>query len=649
MWQNIVYQLLTNRTMAAFKGQEYLIEVVTPVHIGASKENDYIQGQDYFVDNNAFHFVKKKQLQKCFTPEQITKYTQALLTNNTSETDRIIKEVALKNPKLIYHASDVVVSKTEIKKHISDGFGNLYIPGSSFKGALRSIIGVDYEIKPSTKNDFDFGNINDNLMRFIQVSDIAFYTIGGNITPVKVYSGDIEGNYASNGNYKGYGAWKDKSKNGHEVKFNSSNFVTLTETIATGSTSLVRINVADDLIKLIQKDLAKKIASEKARPDDKQKVEVKNAFVDKYNHFSFVELIRKASDIYLEGEIKYFEKFKNDAYSEVITQLKELKKLNNVEDSALLRLGAGSGFHAITGNWKYKNDHANTEKAPPRKERGELVHIEAISSKTRKVNFTNDKNGMVFSLPGFVKISLVSEEVIEIQKDKLNVLKNAKEEAEKAILEAATLALEAERKEAEENIRQEKEQKEKQEKEFQAKKQEAQNSLSNLEFDKALELFSDAMKIKDDGTFPDFKAKVNLSKSEEEVKNYSTTIQMASLEAYNAFLTKYVISEHRPEIERLRNTLSKQAAFPEKFYKMTEFEQFIIQFPKWTKDLEGKTVLNTPFEKETIETIIRIGVLEISKNNSKSKLWRERKHEKKIAEWLGVEKTKMILDKILNA
>jgi hypothetical protein len=64
-------------------------------------------------------------------------------------------------------------------------------------------------------------------------------------------------------------------------------------------------------------------------------------------------------------------------------------------------LGSGSGFHAITGNWKYR-DHTMTEQAEGRQRN----LINAIKYKTRKVSFYDDNSGnhQILTLPGFVKI-----------------------------------------------------------------------------------------------------------------------------------------------------------------------------------------------------------------------------------------------------
>ncbi len=74
----------------------------------------------------------------------------------------------------------------------------------------------------------------------------------------------------------------------------------------------------------------------------------------------------------------------------------------------LISLGAGSGFHAITGNWQYK-DHTKTGQGTKR-EKGQEKLIGAIKYKTRKVAFykvENDTSRTIYKqFPGFVKITL---------------------------------------------------------------------------------------------------------------------------------------------------------------------------------------------------------------------------------------------------
>lgn len=79
-----------------FTPHYYKLDVLSPVFIGGKKEDDYILGQDFFIDNHQFHFVYKRAFEKSLTPEDISKYTSAIIKNNTNEAASILYETVRK-------------------------------------------------------------------------------------------------------------------------------------------------------------------------------------------------------------------------------------------------------------------------------------------------------------------------------------------------------------------------------------------------------------------------------------------------------------------------------------------------------------------------------------------------------------------------
>ncbi len=363
----------------------YHAEAVTPIHIGASKENDYAAGQDYFYESGIYYFILKRRLYKTLTNQQVAQYANALANNNTRDAERVLSQAADKDPDLVYHSSECPFEpQPSIKKHIADGMGNLIIPGSSLKGAIRSIIGK-YLMQETRQNRFDerelFGTINNNLMRYLQVGDIGF-TQKGEVTPFKIFSGDVQGVYKRE--FEGIGMWKHQRNGGHNTAFNSSGFVTHAETLIEGASSMVRLNWADEIFKAVPDALKHTIAR----------------FYDYYKDNNWLEIAQSHTREYLEQEIAFFERFPNDDFDYAIDILKDLVEQNNAPNTALIRLGAGSGFHAITGNWKYRN-HVDTEQAI---DRGRQP-MNAIQYKTRKVGFYNVDNETYKQFPGYLKLT----------------------------------------------------------------------------------------------------------------------------------------------------------------------------------------------------------------------------------------------------
>jgi CRISPR/Cas system CSM-associated protein Csm5 (group 7 of RAMP superfamily) len=373
---------------APFTSFNYTVEVITPIHIGAAKENDYALGQDYYYDNGTYYFLNKRQLFKNFSNQQVVAYSNALAQNNVPQAERIIKEAANLNPKIIYHESYCPFPKQEtIKKHISDGMGNLLIPGSSLKGALSGIIGK-FLMQKNHQAAFNsralFGDINNNLMRYLQVGDITFIE-KGEITPIKTFSGDIVGEYKKN--YDGIGQWKHRKNGGHNEKFNDVGFVSHIEMLIEGAKSTLRLNWADQLFSFVPVPMKHSNAQ----------------FFKEYAENYWLNIAKAHTNEYLKQEIGFFEKFTNSDFSEGVSLLENLLQQNNEPNSTLIRIGYGGGFHSITGNWQYGDHVFSMPQAEERRQK-----INAIKYKTRKVAFYDVEDETILQFPGFLKISIES-------------------------------------------------------------------------------------------------------------------------------------------------------------------------------------------------------------------------------------------------
>ncbi len=369
-----------------FKSYHYTVEVVSPVFIGAAKENDYVEGQDYYYEADYYHFINTRKLMMLLNNHELDQYTKALISGNVSDACRIIKTVVSKHPHLLLFSSYVPYQKQSIvRKHIADGFGNLIIPGSSLKGAIAGVIGkylMSKNYQNQWKNNDIFGGIQNNIMRFLQVGDTMFYG-NGEVTCFKIFSADIE-RYDVN-NIHGEGMWKHGRIGDHGYQFKSDGFVTAAEMISEGAISKCRINWADGLFNFI--------GEEKKHPNTK--------FYQYFQGNELIKLIKNHTKEYLLQEKKYFNKFPNDDFNDVEQVLDNLLTANDEPNAALIRLGSGSGFHAITGNWKY-TDHTATGQAMNNRTR-DLIN--AMQYKTRKVAFYPDGNDDIFTLPGFIKLT----------------------------------------------------------------------------------------------------------------------------------------------------------------------------------------------------------------------------------------------------
>ncbi len=365
------------------------------MHIGSAKENEFYRGQDYIIDSGKIKFFNANKIQKKLTAEQIKIYSVALIQNNVIELEKILKPVCSKHPELVYSESDAFAISDSIKKHISDVQGNLYIPGSSIKGALRSIFGVYLKDKHGLKGldnlNNIFGGINNNFMRLVQTTDILFEQNTPKIIPTKIFSADIEGNYNSE-NISGTGQWKHNRIGGHSLNFKNEGFVTLAECIDSNAESFLRLNFGEELLEFIKK------IDNNSSPFNSQ-------YLNDIAQNKWLDIAKNQMNQYIDAEIAFFNTFKNDALSDYKEMWNELKKMNNNENSVLIRLGSGSGYHAITGNWKFTSNHINTGQATKTNKEG-VVKLNTINYKTRKVAFDNEN----FYFPGFVLLTLATKE-----------------------------------------------------------------------------------------------------------------------------------------------------------------------------------------------------------------------------------------------
>lgn len=406
-----------------FESFYYSLSIVTPVHIGGSKDNDYTRGTDFYYDDDSkeYVFFDQVKLLKSLSPQQLSAYTNALRNADIDRSEKISIEVCKRTQAILLNKSfcpffrsgvkfdndrkrEVPTYFDEIRKHYTTGLGRLTIPGSSIKGALRSIIG-NYIInetgnRPQDSRAFDemFGGVVNNLMHYLQVGDVVINSNPA-IVPFKTFSGDVSGTIINNPNgieYQGKGMWKFRSGQGertHEYSFAEEGFVFLHETLPVGGIGNLRLNWAKGLDELV--------------PSTKKPHNYR--FFHSLTGNNWMKVVRAHMDKYLTQEIEFFSTFPNEDFGNAVEMLDELVKINNEPNSVLLRIGMGSGYHAITGNWVYPN-HIHTGQAERRnRDTRQFEKINAIKYKTRKVSFVSineDENESTWlDFPGFVKIT----------------------------------------------------------------------------------------------------------------------------------------------------------------------------------------------------------------------------------------------------
>jgi CRISPR/Cas system CSM-associated protein Csm5 (group 7 of RAMP superfamily) len=354
------------------------ITVLSPLNIGAGAEKDWIKGVDFVVKGNIlYHLSLNKMIQQGVDMEKLSSYfankdDKSILGFIGNKLDEV-KDACFTFP--IDSSNDV---KTCIKNELNN---KPIIPGSSLKGAIRSIIyqyllGKDHDNRPSEKDYFGRSTKGDELMRFIKFSDAEFERT--ELINTKIFN-------LRNDKNNWLGGWKHEFRGKTSNKFEPIGFNTIYETIPAKAISIANIMLSKCTFDKI--DHANKAMKEKL-------FDIKFLF----------QIINNHTRAYIDKEIQFFETYATDKTGEIIDFLNQIKtEISSENSSCVLKMSAGSGFHSITGDWQY-SDYVNTGLNNGKKK-----------YKSRKIAVHGD----VFSMMGFVKLSTVSdEEFVLIRKEK---------------------------------------------------------------------------------------------------------------------------------------------------------------------------------------------------------------------------------------
>lgn len=408
------------------------IEPISPVYIGGSTDKILKNGFDYVQNGNMVYIIDhEKLLSKVKTnPQALNNYIEGLLQNNLQEflTNFLTNQKIKYNDISIRSFSFYKNLGSEIKAFIRNGLGQPYIPGSSIKGAIRSalyhnLVKKYYKYGKEIKNYENeiFGDVDNNFMRFVQVSDVIFNKTC--LINTKVFS--LKGSSS----FKA--GWKQSKKAGYIYdEFRPFGFTTTYEILdflnSTEKQNSVGVFTFNDLSYSFLKKFNKSLPPN----------------IEKFSKDPLLELfkiINKYTKEHLKKEIEFFKEYtisKNgEYYHEQFEQIiKEYNEINNLipEDDhsdisfCILRLGGGSGFHSITGDWQFEN-HKITNLG--KGNRG--MYEGKLSAKTRKLAFIEMNENYKFYPFGFIKITFISNTQKKDNTDEVNINKKISESVNK--------------------------------------------------------------------------------------------------------------------------------------------------------------------------------------------------------------------------
>lgn len=372
------------------------LEVLTPLHIGTADEKKWFKNMDFLYQGGNVHIIDSQQLylQLSNLPANNNRtvldlYTQYLADGRHHKIERLLRDNNVDLRNVVKHRFEYHDElPTEIRPLVRSGQGTPIIPGSSIKGAIRSVIFNSLYGKSNTRR-YDrntekdlLGNFDRSIMRYIRPYDAE-------LEETQLVDIDLFNLYSRGFN------WKSQYKEG---------FTIVAESFRPESTTNFRLSIADGLVEMVEKG-------------EKQ---LNNKFLPRYVRYVIPKrgdsvallfgMINHHTRQHLAKEIEFFKKYPQAEDTDLlIERLEELQKRTQNESakmgkSCVLRMAYGSGFHAITGDWRFKT-HTETIDYPDeenltwsQKERRRTP----ARYKSRKVA----DNGDFFGLMGFVELKI---------------------------------------------------------------------------------------------------------------------------------------------------------------------------------------------------------------------------------------------------
>ncbi|TAK34498.1 MAG: type III-A CRISPR-associated RAMP protein Csm5 [Saprospiraceae bacterium] len=366
------------------------LEVLTPVHAGSDNAKFLQRGIDWFSEGRQVRVIDQEALYRELLLQPaygdktaLDRYTELLSRGNMAGIEHLLDEceidlAAIAPLSLEYGNEDPA---DEIRSMMRTGMGAPLLPGSGIKGALRSAIYHFLykrlnirEYNKMTERDvlgaFDYG-----IMRFIMPGDVAFGQSDTEVTTLRLF------NLVSAGI-----GWR--SHYDPDLRISA-------ETVKVGTTGAFSMSVASQWIDVIQKN-----ASHNLHKNLKYVVQKENPVQSLFN------LVNDYTHEHLRREIVFFKKYPQAQHTgHLIDRLEELQKLTiHNAGACILRTSYGSGFHAMTGDYRFE-DHTETVDNPDPRNRGYSRSARGMVParyKSRRIAEPFSEGDLM----GFVKISL---------------------------------------------------------------------------------------------------------------------------------------------------------------------------------------------------------------------------------------------------
>jgi len=391
------------------KPQWFKLRVLTPLHVGTDKSKHWQEGIDFRYEENKIYkgdldvFLRHNPH---YIPNVVIELQKG---RNAKLPSQVLKGAHATVVSAFPSSCSAGLTSNGISPVIRTGVGQPYLPGSSLKGALaamlvaatnpskkRDAFGNPNDPKPNDPKKDVLGGIEDSLMRFIRTSDVTMpaRTI---IVPSKIMSLRDE---------QQQGAWEagwKHDRNGSITKLNPGAFMTAYEVFPSGTIGCGNIRIMPELLGWVRKqEKAPNIAmhSVTEAKDNKQAFDL------------LCKIINQNTKRYLEAELKYYQKFDEHEYAEDLVEAIHalIAKLpTDGENRVVMQFGRNVGFHRITGDWQYPNEHVKHTISKVNLGVRKPDHPDN-AHKTRKWALLGNGSPWRFAPFGFVELTWVSEE-----------------------------------------------------------------------------------------------------------------------------------------------------------------------------------------------------------------------------------------------
>lgn len=325
------------------------LRMITPLHIGGTQEKHFVRGLDFIQDKGKTYFLDLRKICEKISPNEVAQYLsggRAGQLQNCLDVNRVRYEVV--SSKIV----EGIDREGDIKAFVKNPIGDLpYVPGSSVKGAIRSIIVGDLNVANISTKDFEaflLGKFDTDIFRHIKIGDGASEGVVYYSASIFNLRGGREQLYKDQG---WRGGWKDGMPLIYEC-LPPGISLALDLKITRTDTGLMHMIKEADKKEQLKKDQGERNAKTLTR-----------AFVQIILPDPLIPLfarINKKTRQYIEKEIDWLKKYPIYETASIVAEYNRILALIPENDQyAVFRMAHGSGFHSITGDWQY-NDFDQT-------------------------------------------------------------------------------------------------------------------------------------------------------------------------------------------------------------------------------------------------------------------------------------------------